>query len=238
MSRDVKSDLDHLIEFIGNYNLKHLNSDSNFTLAIKQQHKKYFAYLIYLAEIQGYVKEADFPIVFGEEQFLYIKESCSDIGTSFFSTFHGNYKSSKLLLRSSIETFLKGFCLDEITDINTETSMYRMFDNIKKLDFFAKDSYPLEIFNIIHQSYKLLCGDVHTATVHNMANISALSYFPSFNKQESESVCKYTLTLIPCYLTLLLLKYNSQFHRFHPINKQIIIDSVKKKYRPAIQNIE
>lgn len=238
MSREIKSDLDHLVKFIEDYNLKHLIVDRDFTLAIKQQHKKYYAYLVYIAEMQEYTKDVNFPIVFRKDQFLYIKESCSDIGTSFFSTFHGNYKSSKLLLRSSIETFLKGFCLDDIADIDKETSMFRMFDNIKRLDFFSKNPQTLELFNKIHQAYKLLCGDVHTATVHNMANISALNYFPSFNKSESESVCRYTLNLIPCYLTLLLLKYNAQFHKFHHRNKEIIMEPIQKKYRPTIYNIE
>lgn len=238
MSREIKSDLDNLLKFIKTYDLKHLIVNDDFNLAIKQQHKKYYAYLVYIAEIQNYINDMNYPIVFGENQYLYIKESCSDIGTSFFSTFHGNYKSSKLLLRSSIETFMKGFCLDEIPDIDKETSMYRMFDNIKKLDFFILNPLTLELFNKIHQAYKLLCGDVHTATMHNMANISALNYFPTFNKPESESVCKYTLNLIPCYLTLLLLKYNKQFHKFHYKNKEIIMESIQKKHRPIINNIK
>ena len=57
-------------------------------------------------------------------------------------------------------------------------------------------------------------------------------------KLESEFVCKYTLDLIPCYLTLLLLKYNKQFHKFDYRNKDIIMESIPKKYRPIINNIE
>ena len=237
MSREIKSDLDNLVNFIGAYNLAHLNCDEDFICSIKKQHKKYFAYLVYIAEIQGYVDDNLFQTVFTSNQLLYIKESCSDIGSSFFSTFHGIYKSSKLLLRSSIETFLKGFCLDEITDIDKETSMYRMFDDIRGIDFFSRRPQVL-MLDKIHQVYKTLCGDVHTATIRNMASISALSYFPTFNKLESEFVCKYTLDLIPCYLTLLLLKYNKQFHKFDYRNKDIIMESIPKKYRPIINNIE
>lgn len=238
MSREIKDDLEKLREFIKNYNLKHLLPNSDFILSVTQQHKKYFAYLVYIAEIQQYVDDLNFLPTFNKKQFLYIRESCSDIGTAFFSTFHGNYKSSKLLLRSSIETFFKGFCANEIVDIDQETSMYRMFDNIKKLDFFSKDLLNLSAFDKIHQSYKLLCQDVHTATVSNMANISALNYFPSFQKQEASSVFQYVLSLIPCYLTLLLIKYNSQFHKFHHRNKEIIIQSIPKEYRPVVNNIQ
>lgn len=238
MSRESKSDLKYLLDFIDNYSLKHIIADVDFNQSTKQQHKRYFAYLTYIAEIQNYIDDLNYPVVFKEKQLSYIKESCSDMGTSFFSTFHGNYKSSKLLLRSSIETFFKGFCLGEVSNIDTETSMFRMFDTIKGLDFFSKNPLTLKIFNKIHQSYKLLCQDVHTATIHNMANISAMSYFPSFNKLEAESVCKYTIELIPCYLILLLLKYNTQFHRFHHINKEIIIEPISKSYRRKINNID
>ena len=116
--------------------------------------------------------------------------------------------------------------------------MYRMFDNIKQLDFFSKNALALEIFNKIHQSYKLLCGDVHTATTQNMANISALNYFPSFDNKAADSVCKYVLSLIPNYLTLLLLKYNSQFHKFHHRNKEIIMESIPRIHRPIINNVK
>lgn len=138
MPREINVDLDQLLKFIENYGLSHLIKDPQFVLSVKQQHKKYFSYLVFIAEIQQYIDTPDYPVIFKGNQYPYIKESCSDIGIAFFSTFHGSYKSSKLLLRSSIETFFKGFCIDEIADIDEETSMYRMFDNIKQLDFFQK----------------------------------------------------------------------------------------------------
>lgn len=35
MSREIKSDLDNLVNFIGAYNLAHLNSDEDFICSIK-----------------------------------------------------------------------------------------------------------------------------------------------------------------------------------------------------------
>ena len=238
MSREIKTDFEGLLSFIESYNLRNLVSDIEFKNSVSQQHKKYYAYLVYLAEIQDYAVKRNFSNIFRMEQLSYIKESCSDIGTCFFSTFHGSYKSAKLLLRSSIETFLKGFSKDEIVNIDQETSVYCMFDNIKKMKFFSEDPQMLSLFNKIHQAYKLLCRDVHTATEHNMANISALNYFPTFNKSEAKTVCKYIFDLVPCYLTLLLLKYNDQFHKFHHKNKDIVMASIPKEYRSRINNIE
>lgn len=237
MPRDTRVDLQQLLTFIGSYNLSHLIEDKDFILSIKQQHKKYYSYLIYIAEIQQYIDDSNSGVIFRNDQYPFLKESCSDIGIAFFSSFHGNYKSSKLLLRSSIETFIKGFCIDEVIDIDSETSIYRMFDNVKRSIFFVKNQLRIKILQSIHQSYKKLCMDVHTATSQNMANISALSYFPSFKKEEATIVCKYVLSLIPSYLTLLLIKYNNQYHRFHHRNKEIIMESIPRQYRPIINNI-
>ena len=64
MSREIKSDLDNLLKFIEAYNLKHLIVNGDFNLAIKQQHKKYYAYLVYIAEIQNYINDVNYTIVF------------------------------------------------------------------------------------------------------------------------------------------------------------------------------
>ena len=113
MSREIKSDLDNLVNFIGAYNLAHLNSDEDFICSIKKQHKKYFAYLVYIAEIQGYVDDNLFQTVFTSNQLLYIKESCSDIGSSFFSRSHDNssrkFATSLILILLFFFIFLDPF---------------------------------------------------------------------------------------------------------------------------------
>jgi len=237
MSRETQKDLTNLIAFINDYKLSHLLPHDLFKAFISQQHKKYFSYLTFIADLQNFINDSSFNSLINEKQFSFIKESCSDVGIAFFSTFHGSYKSSKLLLRSSIETFLKGYCLDELPNIDTETSMFALFANVKALNTFQTEPSK-KIINLIHQKYKLLCADVHTATNLNMANISALNYFPTYDNSDAQKISSFCLSLIPCYLTLMCLKYNNQYHRFHYKNKEIIIKSIPKEYRPAIHNIE
>lgn len=237
MSRDIQYDLSILTKFIDDYKLSHLLTNDSFKTFVSQQHKKYFSYLTFIAELQNFVNDNLFSNILLENQFSFIKESCSDVGIAFFSTFHGSYKSSKLLLRSSIETFLKGYCLDELTNIDKETSIFELFRKVKALNSFKREPSK-QIINLIHQKYKLLCQDVHTATDLNMANISALNYFPTYESTKAQKVSNFCLTLIPNYLVLLCLKYNKQYHKFHYKNQAIIINSIPKEYRPIINNVK
>lgn len=237
MSRECNSDFADLKNFISNYSLNNLLSDNDFTVFIKIHHKKYFSYLTFIAEISNYVNKRKFINKYSKKQNSFIIESCSDIGMAYFSSFHGNYKAAKLLLRSSIETFLKGFCLSMIKDIDKEKRLFAFFRKIKALTYF-KNPYEKGLLDEIHNQYKLLCKDVHTASIENMTNVTALNYFPKFEKEEAELLNKTMLVLIPNYLTLLCLRYNEQFHLFHYKNKKNIIESIAKKYRPKINNIE
>lgn len=237
MSREINLDFQELREFLNGYDLSLLLANNEFLTFISQQHKKFFSYLTAIAEFQNYVNISDFKTPLLESQFSFIKESCSDSGIAFFSSFHGSYKASKLIMRSSIETFLKGFNLDELPGLNEETSMYELFRHVKSLNFYSSEPQK-SIINSIHHSYKKLCADVHTASEVNMANISALNYFPSFEESQAKIVANYSLSLIPNYLTLLCLKYNEQFHHFHYNNTKIIMLAIPKGYRPRINNVD
>ena len=63
-------------------------------------------------------------------QFSYIVESSSDILSGVFHSINGSYKSARIMLRSSIETFLKGFCEQDIEGILEEKRIYVIFDAI------------------------------------------------------------------------------------------------------------
>jgi hypothetical protein len=236
MSREIKQDLLSLFDFIESYSLNEQLDDASYKLFISKLHKKYYSYLTFIVELNSVVNNTTFSNPINNTQFSYIQESCSDVGIAFFSSFHGIYKSSKLLLRSSIETFFKGFCLDEIPDLDKEKSIYELFRKVKTSSFFLNEPQKF-IFNSIHNNYKLLCEDAHTATNNNMENISALNYFPSFNSQKADAISIFILNLTPNYLILLCLKYNQQYHTFHYKNRIIINSSTPKLYRQQINNL-
>lgn len=227
MSRVVKLDFEKLKDFVKNYSLEGLLADEDFIHLISTCHKKYFAYLTLIAELKNSLK--------GKE-FSFLLESTSDIATALFHLFSGSYKSSKLILRSSIETFLKGFCLSFIEDIDKESSIYEMFNRIKALSFFSEDFNKQEL-TTIHKYYKELCKDVHSADEINMEKISALNLFPKYSKDDANVIITIFIKLIPSYITLLCIKYNVVFHKIHHRNREIILDAINRNKRPKINNI-
>ncbi|WP_277015643.1 hypothetical protein [Flavobacterium lindanitolerans] len=236
MSREISDDYKTFTSFLERYDLnKHLEN-TDFIKSISSQHKKYFAYLTCIAELI-HLKEIVITPKLLDEQILFLKESCSDIGNAFFSMLHGAYKPSRLMLRSSIETFMKGFNLDQYIDITTEKNLYKIFDTIKALNFFD-DKLTKTIFNDIHQKYGKLCEDTHTATELNMQHITALNYFPKYDKNEVEAITKYISELVSCYIALLTLKYNAHFHKMHHRNKEILLTNIEKSIRPLIIGIQ
>jgi hypothetical protein len=149
---------------------------------------------------------------------------------------HGAYKASKMMLRSSIETFLKGFSLDEISDIDQEKSVYNIFDRVKGLAFF-QDGSTKELFLGIHNEYKSLCQDAHTATDENMQHITALKYFPTFQIEEATEVSESLMRLVSSFITLICLKYNEHFIKMHHRNKENVIENIPKRYRALVHGI-
>ncbi len=235
MSREIKEDFLELQKFISGYQISGLLSNDDFKNILSQQHKRYFAYLTLVGELQMTLNKLGSNQL-TSDQFNFIKESCSDFGTSIFTLFHGSYKGSKLLLRSSIETFLKGFNLDVSPDLDKETSVFELFNKVKALSFFQPEPQK-HLIGLIHAKYKLLCEDVHTATEVNMASISSLNFFPKFILQEANTFNTTAAKLIECYVTLFCLKHNAFYHQIHFKNKSIIRKAIPNNYKDLINNL-
>jgi len=237
MSREVSADFKDLVNFIEKYDLSPLISNRDFIKVLSEQHKKFFSYLTFLAEISTLANDHTIKPNIGSKQLEFIIESCSDVANALFVMTHGAYKPARMMLRSSIETFLKGFNLDELTDLDKEKSVYAIFDRVYTLPFFIEEPKKT-LIDSIHNDYKLLCLDTHTATSVNMQQITALKYFPTFNSTEASRISEILMRLVSSFITLLCIKYNSHYHRMHHRNKEIIIESIPKQYRQVVYGIK
>lgn len=226
--RAVKDDLNELKKYIDTFSLKSLSSDTEYLNFISTCHKKYYSF---------FVGSVEYENCFTKEIFKFLKETNSDLATSLFHVMTGSYKSARLLLRSSIECFLKSFTMDIIVDIEKEKSVYEIFNKIKALDYFSSEPQKSQ-FIIIHRIYKELCKDVHAADKINMAQIDALDLLPTYNKKNAEKIKNIYLELIPAYLFLLSDKYNLAFHKIHHINREIILMGITKELRPTIMKTQ
>lgn len=235
MSRRVKDDFEKLYRFFDSYSIKPIIKKTEFQTFLSTYHKRYYAFLTFIAELSQY---KSLPLLSGldNSQYSYFSESCSDCGLALFDSVNGNYKGSRFFLRSSIENFMKAISKDEDTSIDQEKSVYALFDRAKAISFFSKDTTKT-LFDIIHQQYKELCKDVHTASINNMVQLSAMNSLPSFDVVQAKRVVMVVLSLISAYITLLALKYNAFYHSIHYDNKEIIQSALIKEYANAINNL-
>ena len=235
MSRLIKEDFGKLCTFIKEYSLSDVLENEDAKKLLSSYHKKYFAYLVLIEEIHHEIEQKDKVVNMSKEQYDYLQESCSDVGQAFFLLFHGSYKGAKLLLRSSIENFLKGSCMDEDKSLPTTKSVYEVFEKAKATSTFKEKKGNLHAQ--LHNEYALLCQDVHTADVFHMASITALSHFPSFQKEDAGVVLKMVQRIIPIYITTIALKYNPVYHSMSYAYKDITNNEIVKEYKKDVHNI-
>jgi hypothetical protein len=233
MSREINNDFKELKDFIEKYSIKHLSDENNFKTLLSQQHKKLFSYLTFVAELNFQISETKRQKRITQEQIDYLTESCSDIGNAMFLTIHGAYKASRMMLRSSIETFHKGFNLDDFPEITTTKSLFEIFDKVKALPFFTNE--PLKSAeNKIHSYYAELCRDTHTAKLENMQQTIGLKYFPAYSEDETKENSKILLDLVSNYLTCLSFKYKDYLISMHHRNRENIIENISNSIKPIL----
>lgn len=226
--RAIKEDFIELKEYIENFSLKTLLKDDNFINFISTCHKKYYCF---------FIASTEFETSFTNEQYRFLKETNSDLATSLFHLMTGSYKSARLLIRSSIECFLKSFSMDWIANIEKEKSVYEIFNKVKALSYFSSEPYKSQ-FMTIRRIYKELCKDVHASDTINMAQIDALDLLPTYSKKQANKISEIFLELIPAYLFLICHKYNLQFHKTHHANREIILMGISKELRPHIMKTQ
>lgn len=237
MSREIQDDFFAFKNFLKEYALTDILKNEDFIYVLSQQHKKYFGYLSFIAEIIKLSEEINLKPEISKDQIRYLVESCSDIGNSIFVMSHGSYKAARMLLRSSIENFIKGFNLDQIPTIIKEKNVSDIFKQIKNIKYYEEEAQK-SIINIIHSNYKILCKDAHTGTVNEMQSITALNYFPNFSIKSAIICSKTTIILVSNYLYLLCKKYQSQYRKMHYKNRDNILASIPKKLRPELLGVD
>ncbi|MFU2508912.1 hypothetical protein [Pseudoalteromonas sp. ASV78] len=235
MSRELSADLEQLVSFIKNYNLQGLAENTAILPIISKIHKKYFSLLALLVELNSQDLDNN-GFNNNDDCKNYLFESLSDLGSSFFLTFNGGYKASRLMLRSSIETFAKGISVEELPDITSEKRVYKIFDEASKISLFSDDLLN-SCFNDIKKQYADLCEDTHTARKSNMQHISALNYFPTQDIANARKISDIFVSLTQSYIFIIAMKFNQQFHQIHHVNKSNIMKAIKKSNRPVVLNV-
>lgn len=236
MSRLIQEDFCKLCDFIKSYRIEGIIVNEEAKTILSTYHKKYFAYLILIEELHQHINDTTFDNYLSTPQYDFLQESCSDVGQAFFLLFHGCYKGAKLLLRSSIENYLKAIGMDENPKLPTTKSVYEVFDVTKTTKAFRGNKEKLH--SQLRDEYVNLCQDVHTADKMHMSSISALSHFPCILINEASAITKMVQRLVSIYVTIIALKYNQIYHLQNFNHKEICNKAIIKEFKKEVHNIE
>jgi hypothetical protein len=240
MSREVNEDFAALLDFFNGYTLAAAASGEDFKRLLSSLHKKYFAFITVLSELKH--QEARSTQVFasvdeGTKQIIvdYMTESASDLGSALFVSSHGAYKAARQVLRSSIKNFFKSIgCFENLNIIRTKNT-YEVVDIVEGLAFFSSKENA-RLFNILKSTYSTLCADVHTSTSQNMEDISALGYFPNFDKDAAASFEKLFRKVTQAYVCVICLMFRSIYHGMHHTNKDVVSNALTPQVRKQLNS--
>lgn len=194
MSRIVKDDFDGLTSFVKFYALSSLTADKEFLGFLSALHKRFYSYLVLIEELRLCIDDNRKKPVLTKEQFDFLQESVSDCGQCLFMAIHGCYKGTRLLLRSSIENFLKGISMEVAPQIIKEKSVYQVFNDADAVKVFQKTNLK----ESLHSIYGDLCMDVHTADSSHMTGVSAMKFFHISIKRRPRNSVRFMSSCYPC----------------------------------------
>jgi hypothetical protein len=239
MTRERKSDLISLNEFLSGYSIgKTLNNDK-FQSDLRLIHKAYFSLLTWGAEMSHGANSvtSELPAISGPfEQRL--NEAFSDIDSAVFNWVQGGYKAARVMIRSAIENFVRSVAGLEDSQLLSEKNVFSLFEKSSKLFIFNSIPSIQLYFKKLHSDYKVLCLDVHTAGVANMEKISSLAEFPRFDTLKSRHGAEIIIRVIKNLIASLCLIFNKFFHKMHHKNKENVLISIANNIKPVIHGIE
>jgi len=198
MARDIPTDFYELLSFFEEYSLKESIQDEGFISAIKPVHKSYFSFLSFVYGM-CFINDEKIAIQIIDR----MKESSSDLGTVIFLLANGAYKPANLMARSAIENFMKSFAFMVDEKSLDEKSLFNLIDTAGKFSMFSERDLKIK-FDELKGFYAVLCSHVHTATIQEMAHISALNTLPTFNNAKclalSNTIVKSVNAMIYIYI--------------------------------------
>ena len=167
-----------------------------------------------------------------------ISESVSDMGASLFNWLNGSYKTSRVMMRSAIENFIRSISAIDDKSQLTEKNVYAMFNRAEDLAVFNSKAAIRKAYAQLHSDYKILCKDTHTTTFTNMEQLSSLAGLPGFNKNKAEAAKEIYVRVAKNISSIYCLVFSEFFHSMHHRNKENILHSLAKEVKPLVAGIE
>jgi hypothetical protein len=240
MVRIISDDFTQLKTYINDYSLAGVATNSEYLDQVSRLHKRYYALLTFIAELEA----NNYMFVTNKFGFdepktnrfkLYTKEAVSDLGIALFNWINGAYKGARLLVRSSIENIIRGLSVLQDYSVSEIKNTFVFFDAASNLAIFTNEKTKTTL-QALKGNYTELCKDVHTADILNMAQLSALVYFPAFDKEKANQTSKIYADVAQQCLILLSLCLRDFIFSMHHTNIDAILLNLPKELRPEIHN--
>lgn len=154
-------------------------------------HQKYYAFLYFSYNLIDGIESGRILSKGAKVDDLLIlryREIISDISESFFCVVNGAYKSALVLIRSSLENFLKFFCMLDSASPKAGASVSDFFEFAKSTGWGVEKKVASDL---VHTMYGEICHYSHTNGEANMFSFSSVGNFPVFNSALVKKIANY-----------------------------------------------
>lgn len=234
MTRECRTDFDNFKKYIESYSIEGNLKEESYVNTAKLMHKAYFSLLHWFAEFQYQKVFFSESYTNNEDVLIRISEVISDIGSSKFNWINGSYKTSRVMLRSAIENFVRAIGAIDAPDLLVEKNVYSLFDKAKDCRIFKDEEFVRLSINRLHGNYKELCNDTHTSSQSNMESITSLFDYPKYSDEKSEEAGNVFISVVKDILSVLCIVFNLLFHKMHHKNRENVLLSIPRQTRPII----
>jgi len=232
MNDQTKKDLDTLHHFLNSYTLDTILVNEDLSFTVKRLHGVYFGLITFAAELEMLSASDKFVLKSTKENRKYLKEVCSDLGHAFFCNIQGSYKGAGMLLRSSLENFLKVVISSKENTLIEEYG-FRLRERAKRA--FLKNVLIKDLIDEMYKNhYSRLSELVHTSRIKQMEQTSSLNYFPKFSEAPSQKIGSQFVKLSQYFTLISCLIYKEYFLEMHPANQRTILKAIAPNYRPIV----
>lgn len=228
-TKEIQGDFEELTMFANQYAIAPLMKNSGFVAELKNGHKRLFALLTFIAEIESTNSASR---KFNEVSLRYFAEFGSDVSQALFCWMHGAYKPAYLALRSSIETFFKAAVGSENPTILTQKNVYELLEIAKASKACGGLARPY--FLEIKQHYGELCKIAHSATAASFTQVHALRMFPKYEEADATQFITQFIGLVDRFIAVLLATNRELLPEMHYKNRQNLLDTLTQRIKRSI----
>lgn len=235
MTRECNSDFAELEMYVRDYKVSNNLENDAYVKSMKSMHKCYFSVVTWNAEMEH--NKAKFLEMYSDcndEIVCRISEYVSDMGASLFNWINGSYKTARIMMRVGIENYIRAIGAIEDKDILIEKNVYKLFERANVLRIFNDNENVRQLYDLLHNDYKLLCEDAHTAAEQNMEHLSSLAGLPVYKSKKAEDTKKVYVRIARAVAGMYCIQFNSFFHIMYHRNKDNILNCMNRELKSII----